>query len=69
MTTTGHKSAQVLVQDDDFTLHAGDALETLRTLPDGSVNCFIELNESYARLAARRLQQLSLFATPNVRPG
>jgi DNA modification methylase len=29
----------------------------------------IELNPVYARLAARRLQQLSLFATPNVRPG
>jgi DNA modification methylase len=31
----------VLVQDPDFTLHAGDALETLRELPDEHVHCIV----------------------------
>lgn len=31
----------VYVDDTDFTLHVGDALDVLRTLPDGSVDCCV----------------------------
>lgn len=52
----------VLVDDPDFTLHVGDVSDVLRTMPDGSVDCVIELNPEYARLAAERTRQLSLLA-------
>lgn len=32
---------RVYIQDSDFTLYQGDALEVLKTLPDACVDCVI----------------------------
>lgn len=60
----------VYINDPDLTIHVGDVRDVLAGLPDGSVDCvvtsppaiLIELNPEYARMAARRLSQLSLLA-------
>lgn len=33
--------AEVYVQDSDFTLYVGDALDTLKSMPDKSVDCVV----------------------------
>lgn len=48
------------VQDSDSPLYVGDALEVLAGCRLGRRSIGIELNQSYAELCARRLQQLSL---------
>ena len=55
----------VLVSDPDLTIHVGDALDVLRTMPDGSVNCCVTSPPYWGLRDYGADGQLGLEATPD----